>query len=148
MNACAALAESIARLADRGLSSRRFLRELGRVAGVRRGPLWLLDAASGGTNLLRGRGFHPAVDDATDGQARHFAGTAAVAARIGGRLTWWLTRVVLRDGADTADGRLSREAIEFARQIRSGELAQVDAAEWVRDRICHIRPTQNAAVMG
>lgn len=57
MNACAALAESIARLADRGLSSRRFLRELGRVAGVRRGPLWLLDAAGGGTNLLRGRGF-------------------------------------------------------------------------------------------
>lgn len=139
MNACAALADSIARLADRGYSSRRFLKELGRVAGVRRGPLWLLDAAGGGSNLLRGRGFHPSVDDSTDGQARHFAGTAAVAGRIGGRLTWWLTVAVLRDGPGTADGRLSKEAIEFARQIRSGELEQTEAADWVRHRICHVR---------
>jgi hypothetical protein len=139
MNACAALAESIAGLADRGHSSRRFLKELGRVAGIRRGPLWLLDAASGGTNLLRGRGFHSAVDDSTDGQARHFAGTVAVAARLGGRMTWWLTITVLRDSSDSADGRLSTEAIEFARLIRSGELEQADAADWVRDRICHVR---------
>lgn len=137
MDACAALAESIDRLAELGYSSGRFLRELGRAAGVRRGPLWLLDAASGGRNRLRGRGFHPAVDDDTDGQARHFAGTVAVAARLGGPITRWLTTRILRDPPDSADGRLSDQAIEFARLVRSGELAQADAAGWVRDRLCH-----------
>jgi hypothetical protein len=136
MDACAALAESIARLAERGHSNRRFLKELGRAAGVRRGPLWLTDAATGGSNRLRGRGFRAAVDDATEGQARHFAGTVAVAARFGGRLTRWLSVAVLRDAPDTADGRLSDEAIEFARLISSGELAQSDAADWVRRRLC------------
>jgi hypothetical protein len=136
MDACAALAESIDRLAERGHSNRRFLKELGRVGGVRRGPLWLTDAASGGSNRLRGRGFRAQVDDATDGQARHFAGTVAVATRVGGRMTRWLSTVVLRDAPDTADGRLSDEAIEFVRLVRSGELTQADAAGWVRRRLC------------
>jgi hypothetical protein len=137
MDACARLAESIDRLAERGHSSGRFLRELGRAAGVRRGPLWLTDAATGGRNRIRGRGFHPAVDDDTDGQARHFAGTVAVAARLGGAITRWLVVHVLRDPLDSPDGRLSDEAIEFVRMVRSGELAQADAADWVRDRLCH-----------
>ncbi|MFE5672629.1 hypothetical protein ACFQ58_13600 [Agromyces sp. NPDC056523] len=137
MDACAALAESIERLAARGYSATRFLKELGWAAGVRRGPMWLLDAASGGRNRLRGRGFLPSVDDATDGQARHFAGTVAVAARVGGRITRWLTVHVLRDGPDTADGRLSEEAIEFVRLVQAGELPQADAADWVRERLCH-----------
>jgi hypothetical protein len=137
MNACAALAESIARLAERGHSNRRFLKELGRAAGVRRGPLWLTDAATGGSDRLSGTGFRAGVDDATQGQARHFAGTVAVAARLGGRLTRWLSVAVLRDAPDTADGRLSDEAIEFTRLIRSGDLAQADAADWVRRRLCH-----------
>ncbi|WP_353813573.1 hypothetical protein [Agromyces sp. SYSU T00266] len=137
MDACAALADSIDRLAERGYSDRRFLKELGRVAGVRRGPLWMLDAASGGVNRLRGRGFRRHVDDRTDGQARHFAGTVAVAARIGGPLTRWLTTVVLRDPPTSADGRLSDEAIEFARLVGSGAMSQADAAGWVRERLCH-----------
>jgi hypothetical protein len=139
MDACTALVESIERLAERGYSNRRFLRELGRAAGVRRGPLWLFDAASGGRNRIRGRGFHPAVDDDTDGQVRHFAGTVAVAARVGGTITRWLTVHVLRDSPDSADGRLSDEAIEFARLVRSGEVGQADAAAWVRGRLCHAR---------
>ena len=137
MDACAALADSIDRLARRGYSNRRFLTELGRVGGVRRGPLWVMDAAGGGRNRLPGGGFRSAVDDATEGQARHFAGTVAVAARIGGRLTRWLTTAVLRDAPESADGRLSDEAIEFARLVRSGELAQADASGWVRRRLCH-----------
>ncbi|WP_136706162.1 hypothetical protein [Agromyces sp. H66] len=137
MDACTALAESIDRLAERGYSSRRFLKELGRAAGVRRGPLWLTDAASGGRNRLRGRGFHPTLDDDTEGQARHFAGTVAVAARLGGTITRWLVVHVLRDSPDSPDGRLSDEAIEFVRLVRSGELAQTDAAGWVRRRLCH-----------
>ena len=137
MDGCAALAESIDRLAALEYTERRFLRELGRAAGVRRGPLWLIDAASGGRNRLRGRGFHPAVDDDSDGQARHFAGTVAVAARLGGPITRWLTTHILRDPPGSADGKLSDEAIEFVRLVRSGELAQADAAEWVRNRLCH-----------
>lgn len=136
MDACARLAESIDRLAERGYRSGRFLKELGRAAGVRRGPLWLTDAATGGRNRIRGRGFHPAVDDDTDGQARHFAGTVAVAARLGGPITRWLTTHILRDPPESPDGRLSDEAIEFVRRVRSGELAQADAAGWVRDRLC------------
>ena len=107
------------------------------MAGVRRGPLWLFDAASGGRDRLRGRGFRRAVDDDTDGQARHFAGTVAVATRLGAALTRWLTVHVLRDAPDTADGRLSDEAIEFVRLVRSGELTQADAAGWVREQLCH-----------
>ncbi|MEV1131227.1 hypothetical protein [Agromyces sp. NPDC049794] len=137
MDACTALVESIDRLAARGYPSRRFLKELGRAAGVRRGPLWLVDAASGGRNRIRGRGFRPRLDDDTDGQARHFAGTVAVAARLGGRITRWLIVHVLRDPPDTPDGRLSDEAIELVRLVRSGELQQSDAAGWVRDRLCH-----------
>lgn len=136
MNACAALAESVSRLAERGYSDGRFLREIGRVAGVRRGLFWVTDAASGGSNRLRGRGFRARVDDDTDGQARHFAGTVAVAARIGGSASRWLTTVVLRDPPDTPDGRLSDEAIAFVREIRSGELAQADAVDWIRGRLC------------
>jgi hypothetical protein len=45
---------------------------------------------------------------------------------------------VLRDPPDSADGRLSEEAIEFVRLVRSGELAQADAAGWVRRRLCHV----------
>jgi hypothetical protein len=84
-----------------------------------------------------GECFRAAVDDATQGQARHFAGTVAVAARFSGRLTRWLSVAVLRDAPDTADGRLSDEAFEFTRLIRSGELTQADAAGWVRRRLCH-----------
>ncbi|HEU4757028.1 MAG TPA: hypothetical protein VFS72_10225 [Agromyces sp.] len=142
MDACAALAESIDRLAQRGYPAGRFLKELGRAAGVRRGVFWLTDAASGGRDRIRGRGFRPAIDDDTEGQARHFAGTVAVAARLGGSVTRWLVVHILRDPPGSADGRLSDEAIEFVRQVRSGELAQADAASWVRDRLCHARAVE------
>jgi len=98
--------------------------------------MWVTDAASGGSNRLRGRGFRRQLDDDTDGQARHFAGTVAVAARLGGRFARWLTTVVLRDPPDTADGRLSDEAIAFVNEIRSGTLAQADAGDWIRRRLC------------
>ena len=140
MDACAALADSVSQLAERGYSNRRFLKELGRLGGVRRGPFWVTDAASGGSNPLKGRGFRAALDDDTDGQARHFAGTVAVTVRIGGRLSRWLTAHVLRDAPDTADGRLSAEAVEFVRLIRSGELEQADAAGWVRRNLCQAGP--------
>lgn len=136
MDACTALSDSIARLAERGHSNRHFLKELGRAAGVRRGLFWVTDAGTGGSNRLRGRGFEAHVDDDTDGQARHFAGIVAVSARIGARLTRWASVTIGRDAPDTADGRLTDLALEFSRLIRSGELAQGDAAAWVRSNLC------------
>lgn len=137
MNACADLVAAAARIAARSGSSRTFLVDLGaEVGGVRRGPLWFVDAARGGRNRLRGRGFRPHVDDGTDGQARHFAGIAAVAARIGARPTRWFALHVLRDASDSADGRLTDHALDLVRLTRSGELGQGDVAEWIRTTIC------------
>src|SRR4051812_39477103 len=137
MDACAELADASARIAAESHSPRRFLTELGaEVGGVRRGPLWPMDAASGGSNRLRGRGFRRHVDDGTDGQARHFAGIVAVAVRIGPRLTRWLSVHVGRDAPESADGRLTDHAVEFVRLIRDDELSQADAADWIRATLC------------
>jgi len=76
---CAKLADACSRVADRTSTPREFLRQLGHeAAGVRRGPLWPVDAGRGGSNRIRGRGFRRHVDDGTEGQARHFAGIVAV----------------------------------------------------------------------
>ncbi|MFF2050210.1 hypothetical protein ACFVU2_01295 [Leifsonia sp. NPDC058194] len=137
MNACADLVSAAARIAAQSATSRAFLIDLGaEVGGVRRGPLWFVDAGRGGRNRLRGRGFRPHVDDGTDGQARHFAGIAAVAARIGARPTRWLALHVLRDPAGSADGRLTDHALDLVRLTRSGELNRRTVAEWIRVTIC------------
>ena len=112
-----------------------------RSAGVRRGLFWPLDAGRGGSNRIRGRGFRRQVDDGTDGQARHFAGIVAVAARhrrTSRRAGWPSTS--RRDAPDSADGRLTEHALDFVRLVRSGELAtgrhrRVGAAD-------HLRPGQ------
>jgi len=137
-DACGRLAEACARLAaDDTTSTSRFLRELGHeVAGVRRGPLWFLDAGRGGANRIRGRGFRDHVDDGTEGQARHFAGIVAMAARVGPSPTRWLSIHVGRDAPDTADGRLTDHAIDFVRLIRSGELPLSETDAWIRATIC------------
>ncbi|KQX05061.1 MULTISPECIES: hypothetical protein [unclassified Leifsonia] len=140
MNACDSLAETATRLAAAGHRSRRFLVELGSAAGgVRSGPLWVIDAGLGGRNVLSGRGFRRRFDDGSDGQARHFAGLVAVSARLGAPLTRWLSVHVGRDHPDSADGRLTDSAIAFASGIRSGELAQSSAAEWIRRELCASR---------
>lgn len=137
VDGCARLADACARLAERTSTPGAFLRALGHeAAGVRHGPLWPLDAGRGGSNRIRGRGFRRHVDDGTEGQARHFAGIVAVAARIGPRLTRWLSIHVGRDAPDTADGRLTDYALDFVRLVRSGELAPADADAWVRTTIC------------
>lgn len=137
MDACAELVDAATRLAATAPTSRRFLIDLGAaVGGVRRGPLWALDAASGGRNHLSGRGFHRHLDDGTSGQARHFAGIVAVAVRIGPRLTRWLAIHIGRDAADSADGRLTDLALDFVRGIRGGELAISDSGTWIRANLC------------
>ncbi|MDR6972565.1 hypothetical protein [Leifsonia shinshuensis] len=137
MDGCAQLAEACARVAARTSDPAQFLRELGHeAAGVRRGPRWPLDAGRGGSNRIRGRGFRRHVDDGTDGQARHFAGIVAVAARLGTRTTRWLSIHVGRDAPESADGRLTDHALDFVGGLRSGELQPADAADWVRSTIC------------
>ena len=134
---CARLADACSRVAARASSPREFLRRLGHeAAGVRRGLFWPLDAGRGGSNRIRGRGFRRHVDDGTDGQARHFAGIVAVAARVGPRATRWLSIHVGRDAPETADGQLTDHALDFVRLIRSGELTPSDADAWVRRTIC------------
>ncbi|WP_431279446.1 hypothetical protein [Leifsonia poae] len=95
-----------------------------------------MDAGTGGRNRLSGRGFRRHVDDGTDGQARHFAGIVAVAARVGTRLARRLSITVGGDKPTSADGRLTDQALEFTRLIRSGELSPADSGDWIRARLC------------
>ncbi|MGO4298616.1 hypothetical protein [Leifsonia sp. RAF41] len=134
---CEQLAEACARVASRTPSPREFLRRLGHeAAGVRRGLFWPMDAGRGGSNRIRGRGFRRNVDDGTEGQARHFAGIVAVAARLGAHTTRWLSIHVGRDAPESADGQLTDHALDFVRLVRSGELAPSDTDAWVRRTIC------------
>ncbi len=137
MDACSDLVDASTRIASRAPTPRRFLIDLGaEVGGVRRGLFWMLDAATGGSNRVSGRGFRRHLDDGTNGQARHFAGIVAVSARIGPRLTRWLSIHAGRDAPDSADGRLTEVALEFARAIRNGELALGDSGGWIRAHVC------------
>ncbi|WP_291056923.1 hypothetical protein [Herbiconiux sp.] len=141
MDACAELCSLLERLAGapdgHERSPRGYLREVGRqTAGIRLGPLWAWDAIRGGRNRLPGTGFAAPFDDSTRGQARHFGGIVAVAARIGPRLARWGSIHIGRDRPDTPDGRLSDAAIEFARLVTEGRLVPADAAGWLRGRLC------------
>ncbi len=141
MDACTQLCTTAAEIATRSLATRatprRYLVELGRAAaGVRLGPLWLLDAARGGRNRIPGRGFAPEFDDSTRGQARHFAGIVAVAARIGPGPARWASVHVGRDHPDTADGRLTDAAVEFTRLVASGRLPLADTSAWIARHLC------------
>ncbi|RFA19487.1 hypothetical protein [Subtercola boreus] len=137
MDACAELATLAGRLAVGETSPRRFLVRLGEEGGgIRRGALWMIDATLAGRNRLPGRGFSPALDDGSTGQARHFAGTAAAAARLGAAVTRWVSVHVRRDPLDSADGRLSEEAIRFAALVRSGDLPLAETEAWIREHLC------------
>lgn len=146
MTACADLVETAARIAGGDPAPRTFLLQLGAEGGgVRTGPRWVLDAARGGRNRLSGRGFLRHLDDGTNGQARHFAGISAVAARIGPGLTRWLSIHVGGDAPDSADGRLTDHALDFVRRTRDGRLAPHEAPEWIRLHLCEdARPSTRA----
>jgi len=132
--------ERLARVADRlsekKLTPRKFLRALAwNCAGIRFGPLGYLDLASGGDNRFSGRGFRPRFDDDTDGQVRHFAGSAVAPLLLGEPLARFAVTHILRDPPHTADGRLSDAALDFADQLASGALRMEDAGDWIRDRL-------------
>lgn len=137
MDACAKLARIVELIATETTHPRRMLVALGTAAaGIRPGPLALIDLARGGRNHFPGGGVASEFDDDSSGQVRHFAGIATSGARVGPALTRWLSIVVGRDAPSTADGRLTDLAVEFSRLLLRGELATADAADWIRERLC------------
>jgi len=139
-DACQRLVALVGHLAAREPSPRRLLLALGReAAGIREGPVGLIDLALGGRDVIIGRGMKPMFDDASRGQVRHFAGVATSTALLGPGLTRRLS-IVRGDSADSPDGRLSEAAIDFAAQLLSRRLAVASAADWLRTTLCKDPP--------
>ncbi|WKK72439.1 hypothetical protein Q0F99_05660 [Rathayibacter oskolensis] len=136
-DACSILVDRVDALAAADPRPRALIAALAEeVAGIRRFPLGLLDLARGGSDRVRGRGFHRRYDDGTRGQARHFAGVAGATLYLGGGLAHLLMRTVGGDAHGSADDRLTRRAAQWSRLLRRRELAVADAAEWIRREIC------------
>jgi hypothetical protein len=137
MDACGELVKVADRIATETSSPREFLQLLGRdAAQIRRGLPGFFDLATGGGNVLKGSGFRRRLDDGTDGQARHFAGIAASAGRVGPRFTRFLSVTVGGDKPTSADGRLTDKAVTFSRQLLRGDLAIQDAGAWIEKHVC------------
>lgn len=137
MDACSELVKVADRIAVEARSPREFLQLLGRdAANIRTGLPGFLDLATGGGNVISGRGFRRRLDDGTDGQARHFAGIAASAGRVGPRITRFLSVTIGGDKPASADGRLTDKAVAFSRKLLDGDLALKDAGEWIEKNVC------------
>jgi hypothetical protein len=135
--ACQRLAGLAANLAARDRSAERFLIDLGKQgAGIRTGRFALIDLAGDGRNIILGRGFKSEFDDGTRGQVRHFVGVARASMLGGPALTRWISENLRRDPADSPDGRLADEGIDFARALLAGRLEPSDASAWIRGRLC------------
>jgi hypothetical protein len=135
--ACQRLAGLAANLAVRDRSTERFLIDLGQQgAGIRPGRLALVDLASDGHNIIFGRGFKAEFDDGTRGQVRHFVGVARASMFGGSVITRWISENLRRDPADSPDGRLADEGIDFAQSLLAGRLSLSAASGWIRERLC------------
>ncbi len=138
LNACQELSAVCDRIvvADPAISANDFLRALGNtVAGIDTGLEGIIDLARGGTNEIWGTGFAAEFDDGSKGQARHFAGVAAAVAIFGGRATEAIARTFV-DDPNTADGRLTEAAVEFATSLLAGDLPLPEASAWIEEHIC------------
>ena len=137
---CRRLAGIAANIAEADPEPTRFLRALGRqAAGIRPPPRAFADLARGGRDRIPGRGFLARFDDGSAGQARHFAGIA-VARSLGSAADVRRISIDLRrDPANSPDGRLTDEAIEFANAVIDGDLTVDEAPEWMLDNLCRRR---------
>jgi len=136
-SACRELAGVAADLAMREPPPAAFLRGFGlRVAGIRPPPRAFDDLARGGRDLIPGRGFRRRFDDGTSGQARHFAGVAVAVSLGGGEAARRISIIGRGDPPDSADGRLTEEAIRFSEELLRGTLAPVEAPRWLLKRLC------------
>ncbi|HEY1237565.1 MAG TPA: hypothetical protein VGE91_04460 [Solirubrobacterales bacterium] len=135
--ACQRLAGLAANLAVTDRTATQFLIDLGQqAAGIRKGRLALLDLARDGHNVILGRGFKPEFDDGTRGQVRHFAGVARASMFGGTIVTRWISENLRGDQADSPDGRLADEGIDFAQSLLAGRLRLSEASNWIRERLC------------
>jgi hypothetical protein len=136
-SACQRLAGLAANLAARDRTAERFLVDLGQqAAGIRPGRFALIDLARDGRNIILGRGFKSEFDDGTRGQVRHFAGVARASIFGGPVLTRWISENLRGDPADSPDGRLADEGIDFAQSLLSGRLELSAAGPRIRERLC------------
>lgn len=136
VDACSQLVALAERLAVSDPTPAAFLRALGREgAGIRGGPLALLDLGRGGRNRIVGGGFRPVYGDGSGGQVRHFCGVARAVQLLGPRAARWLMERS-GDATESPDGQLTEAAIVFVAGLRSGRVPVSDAAGWIRERLC------------
>lgn len=136
-DACDALARLVERLAVKQPSGEALLAQMAHeTAAIRPGWRGLLDLMRGGVDLIRGRGFRARFDDDSDGQARHFAGIAYSVCLIGEKLTRFVSIRIRRDAEESPDGRLTDQAIDFAKGILSSRISVAAAGSWIETHLC------------
>jgi hypothetical protein len=141
--ACERLAIVAAGLGLQTDDPNELLRKLGRrAAGIHDPPRAFVDLARGGQDLIPGAGFRNRYNDRTAGQARHFAGIAVATTYGSESQTRLISIFVRRDPANSADGRLTDAALEFARLLRRGELQTEDAGDWILAEVCRPPPAE------
>jgi hypothetical protein len=135
--ACERLAGLADHLAETDDSVNAFLLDLGQqAAGISKGRRALADLARGGRNRIPGRGFKGRFDDGSIGQVRHFVGYVRASMFGGTAVTQWIGEHLRRDPADSPDGRLGDEGIDFAQKLVGGRLELSDASSWLREHLC------------
>lgn len=136
-NACQTLGRIADEIAAGDPSGHELLVELGyRVAGIPRGwQAWAV-LATGGRTRIRGRGFRADLSDGSTRQARHFAGVARAVTLLGDRATLWISAKVRRDAEESADGELTRLAVDFATALLDGSLPARQSGDWIREHLC------------
>ena len=139
--ACERLAGLAGQLAEADDSVNEFLLDLGEEgAGISRGRRALADLARGGRNRIPGKGFKQRFDDGSIGQVRHFVGYARASMFGGTFVTRWISEHLRHDAADSPDGRLGDEGIEFSQDLIAGRLELSAAPTWLRTHLCR-RPS-------
>jgi hypothetical protein len=136
-SACERLAGLADYLADTDDSVNDFLLDLGQQAGgISKGRKALADLARGGRNRIPGKGFKQRFDDGSIGQVRHFVGYVRASMFGGADVTRWISEHLRHDAADSPDGRLGDEGIEFAQDLIAGRLELSEASAWLRTNLC------------
>jgi hypothetical protein len=135
--ACERLAGLAGQLAETDDSVNEFLLDLGEDgAGISKGRRALADLGRGGSNRIPGKGFKQRFDDGSIGQVRHFVGYVRASMFGGSSVTRWISEHLRHDPADSPDGRLGDEGIEFEQDLIAGRLELSETSGWLRMHLC------------
>lgn len=135
--ACERLAGLAGYLAATDDGVNEFLLDLGQqAAGISKGRQALADLARGGRNRIPGKGFKRRFDDGSVGQVRHFVGYVRATMFGGANTTRWIGERLRHDPANSPDGRLGDEGIDFAQALIAGRLELSGASTWLQSRLC------------